>query len=315
MSRPPIFIRFGSWIGERVNRLGDAWNRLVEPIEIAFAWLGDRFFSAFDSFKTLELVVVRVVAILLWPLTATFGWLSRFLPAPTEDGRGWATLPGRTFDRFVGSALWAAEKLNLDGFLLVLVRLLTPMWWPCLTLLGFCSAWLMTRRWRELALAAPALTLAAPFAYVAVEGGNQSQGVIADRYKSAVREALRVGGQEKVFLFERKLAQLGVDTRRADFRNAIALADEGKLDRAYARMSRLASAERPGYPQAHAWIVQALITGRLTAAEEPLLKNEQERCRLAHAHLGHLAEVAGGGQQVTQLRAYTLAAEERYAEG
>ncbi|MEM6798448.1 MAG: tetratricopeptide repeat protein [Planctomycetota bacterium] len=319
MSRPPLQVRIGLWLAQSANSLGDGWNRLVEPFEGFFHWVGESVFGAFDSFEELESRVVRGVATLFWPLVVAARWVGRFLPKPAPDSL-FATLPARVFDALVGGAMWFAEKLNLDRVLLFLVWLLTPLWWPVLTAIGFLNAWINTRNPREMVLCVPALLLAAPFAYVAIAGTSQSQGEIADRYKLAVRDALESGDHARVFLFERKLAQLGVDTRRADYRNAAALADDGDLPAAYERMKRLAPVDRPGYPSAHAWIAQRLIAGELTEEHEPTLAvSDAEadaadpRFPLADKHLGHLEELGAAGPQVTRLRALSLAGQGRFA--
>lgn len=291
---------------------------MIEPVEYFFGGVGDRFLGLFDNFDSLERGVLRLVFGLLWPLRMIGRGIGKLLPG-SQSGTGLFSLPGRAMHRVVEGVIGLAEKLNLDGALFLLVRLLTPVWWPVATLLGFLHAWLVTRRVRELALSVPAVLMAAPFAYVAWAGATQSDGQIATRYKEAVRDALEVGEAERAQLFERKLAQLGVDTRRTDFRNASAIAADGDMATAYARMKRLAPADQLGYAPAHAWIVQRLLTEELTAEEEPALAEsseggESQRLALAEQHLERLDEHGSTGPGIAQLRAFVRAATGAYAE-
>jgi hypothetical protein len=102
------------------------------------------------------------------------------------------------------------------------------------------------------------------------------KGDIAERYKIAVRDAADAGDYQRVELYERKLAQLGIDTRRTDYRTAIKLADDGDLEDAYERMKRLAPLDEPGYAPAHIWIAQGLVSGKLTSEQEPAIATDRQ---------------------------------------
>ncbi|MEN1680503.1 MAG: hypothetical protein AAGJ46_12995 [Planctomycetota bacterium] len=317
MPRPPLHVRIAYGFASAMRRIGDAWNRLVAPIEDAIGWVTGTLFGVFDNFNTLESFVVRVFRVILWPVTALFGalaWLiRRVVPSAGPDG-GIATLPGRLFGSALNGVMKVSEKLNLDGALLFLVWLTTPVWWPVLALLSFVNAWIATRQFRELALGTPALLLAAPFAYVAIEGSSQSQNQIASSYKAEVRRALDEGDSDRVRLMELKLAQLGVDTRQADYKNALQLADDDRFDEAYAVMSRLAPNDQPGYLPAHAWIARSLLLGQVTEAMEPTATDPIKAGELAERHVDLAVELGAGGPAVDQLRGHALAMQTRFTE-
>lgn len=301
MPRPPLRYRIANWFAHLSERISEAWYRLIGPVERLFGRLGEGAFGALDSFEGVESFVVGVVRTLFWPFIAVGRWLGRFLPV-SEGGTG-------PINRALGYPLRLlqrlADKLNLDWLIVWAVWLLTPIWWPIAQLLGFANAWLATRRGRELALATPALVMAAPFAYVAVQGAVLNRGDVSERYKVAVREAAESGDYALVDLYERKLAQMGADTRRARYRTAIKRADAGDDAEAYARMVRLASPDRPGYPSAHAWLAQKLLTGQVNADMEPAIAEDPKaNLSLAEKHLDRLEELDIEGAELSRLRAY-----------
>lgn len=306
MARPPLRYRLADWFAARSRQFGAAWDAVIGPIENLFGRIGEGFLSMFDSFEGLESFVVRIVRIVFWPLIVLGRLIGRFLP--TGTGRGPFSFIGRQIARLGAAAYSLAERFNLDGVLLFLAKVSKPLWWPIASLLGFINAWLATRRPRELLLAAPALVFALPFAFVAVQGAMLGKGDIAERYKIAVRDAADAGDYQKVELYERKLAQLGIDTRRTDYRTAIKLADDGDLGDAYERMKRLAPLDKPGYAPAHIWIAQGLVSGKLTSEEEPAVATDpQAAFTLAEQHLDQLEELEFTSSGLSLLRAYVLA--------
>lgn len=309
MARLPLRYRIADWFAARTRQVGYAWDAVVGPIEGFFGRIGEGVFSAFDSFDGLESFVVRVVRALFWPVKVVGRLFGRFLPS--GQGSGPLGFVGRWFSRIGVTMFGLAERLNLDGVLILSAKLLRPVWWPIASLLGFVNAWLATRRPRELLLAAPALVLALPFAFVAVQGAMLGKGAIAERYKIAVRDAAEGGDFEKVELYERKLAQLGIDTRRTDYRTALKLADDGDLQDAYERMKRLAPSDKPGYAPAHFWIVQRLLAGEIGADQESAAAGRQASLSLAEQHLDQLEALDVSNSGFALLRAYVLALTER----
>lgn len=312
MSRPPLKYRLAAFFGRLAERLSDGWHWLVGPFERFFGRLGEGALGALDSFEGLESAVLGLLRFIFWPITAFFSLFTRWLPSGGTPGSGRV---GRAFV-WIGNRLYRlAESFNLDGVVRLLVWLLTPVWWPIAHLLGFTNAWLATRSTRELALAVPALLAAAPFAFIALQGAWLGQASIAERYKVAVRDAVEEGDYQRVDLLERKLARLGVDTRRRDFRTALALESDDQIGAAYDRMKRLAPVERPGYPSAHFWIARKMLSGELTAEHEPALEaSENAPYEIAEQHLGRLADMEIAGPGVSRLRAFVFAQTDRTRE-
>lgn len=310
MSRPPLHHRIAHGFTRVFNSVGDAWSGFVSPFERFFGRLGEGVFGVFDSFSGLEALVIRVVGFLFWPVFALGRLIGSWLPVG-----GLLAATGRPLQRLGSGTLSLAERLNLDGVLLLLAKLLKPIWWPIASVLGFSNAWLATRRPREIALGATAVLLAAPFAYVAIQGALFGRADVAERYKIAVRDAVEEGEYAQVTLYERKLAQLGVDTRRRDHRTALTLEEKGDLLGAYERMKLLAPIDRPGYPGAHAWIVQRLLSNDLSEEHESALADDPTAgLRLAEQHLDHLDTLKVAGPGIAQLRSFVYARTDRLAE-
>ena len=81
MSHGPWHYRIAARIAALVNRIGDAWNWLVGPIERLFGRLGETMLGALDSFEGLETVVVGLVRTIFWPLIALGRLIGRLLPS------------------------------------------------------------------------------------------------------------------------------------------------------------------------------------------------------------------------------------------
>ncbi|MBA3483066.1 MAG: hypothetical protein H0T51_14755 [Pirellulales bacterium] len=152
----------------------------------------------------------------------------------------------------------------------------------------------------------PALALLVPVG-AAAAWGMLWDGSLARTYGVAVRDARESGDYERMRLFERKLAQLGVNTQHIDFQTADRLAKDGNLAEAYVRMRRLARPEQPGYPPAHLWIIQHLFRNELK--EAPAESN-----RLAGMHLDQLEAARIRGPQITMLRAEWMIRMQRLPE-
>ena len=102
-------------------------------------------------------------------------------------------------------------------------------------------------------------------------------GRLAPRYEVALLEAVKAGDTVRANQYRLKLEQLGVRTDRGQYRAAVALAEEGDWAGAYAKMSEVVDPRRPGFPSAHAWMVEHLLDGRL-----PVPANEAASLALQH---------------------------------
>jgi len=266
----------------------------VWPLEQLALAVSRRFMAATEG---VDSVLNNLGSAIFWPFRmfgraiAALGRL--VLPTVVRESLAGAgervlAIPRRCF----GLLLRASEALNLDGPLRWLVWLLQPLWRPVAALGGFLYAWFATRQWRQLLWGLPAALMLVPvvliWAYITWVGKGQ----VVSRYQLAVKEALELREYDRANLYERKLAQLGVDTQRTEYRTALALAEEEKHDEAYERMLRLAPEERPGYPAAHHWIVHQLMNGKI-------VEDSDEARRLAKVHLDHLEtlQITGPYQQ------------------
>ena len=127
------------------------------------------------------------------------------------------------------------------------------------------------------------------------------------RYRLAVERALTENDYARVQLFERKLAQLGVETNLSKFNAALGLAHDGKLVEAYDQMHCLASLNAPGYPPAHVWIVKHLFENKMSLPPA-------ETRRLIGIHLDHLTALGINEPQVVLIRVRWLARDQRLEE-
>jgi tetratricopeptide (TPR) repeat protein len=310
--KPPFTIRVQrslARLGERLAALGAA---LVWPIEWLVGSIGRAFFALSERLNHADSLLLGIAKILAWPFLAV-GRLIRALGAMLlpERLRHVAAAPFSKSANLLhrtGAALWSlTEKLNLDGLVLFLVWITKPLWRPLAAVGGFVFAWLATRRYRGLLWGLPAVLLLLPIVAAATWGLFWGRSAAADRYKVAVRDARESKDYERMQLFEKKLANWGVETRQTDYATALALADEGKLDEAYQRMQRLAPEDRPTYAPAHAWILQNLLSQKLDVPQA-------ERMRLAGVHLKHLQTLGVRGRDIDFLHAIWLAQSERPEE-
>jgi len=285
--------RIGQWLAN----LGAA---LVSPIERLFQFIGGKFFAASERLNDVDSVLLTVGRIVLWPIRALWHVAaavgSMLLP---ESARRALVAPWVKLWRLAigfGAGLWRlAERLNLDGVMLWIAWLTKPVWRPIAGLGGFAYAWLATRHYKALLWGLPAAVLLLPIVGAAAWGLVWGKASASERYKVALRDAVDQRDYARMMLLESKLAQLGADTRHADFKTAEALAEEGKLDEAYERMQRLAPEGRASFAPAHAWVLQRLLSGKLNVPE-------QDRLRLAGLHLEHLSHLGIKGPELEFLR-------------
>lgn len=265
---------------------------LVAPVERTLQAIAYGFFAVWESSERL---FDRFGYAVTWPFRMFGRMLAALgravLPESVRDRLGsLGSLPARFFAKL----LQASEALNLDRPLLWLVWLLQPFWRPVAALGGFVYAWFITRHWRQLLMAVPALVMLLPFGVVGAHSYWVGKGQVVTRYQASMKDALEAQEYDRVQLYERKLAQLGVDTQLTEYRNALALAEEGNLKEASQRMQFLAPEDHSGYASAHFWLAQNYMSGLLV--REKIVTNEAESLRLAKVHLDHLEELQLTGQ-------------------
>ena len=192
------------------------------------------------------------------------------------------------------------EFLNLDGVIGWLVHWTRPLWYPVVAVGAFIWAWFVTRNRRQLAWAIPLALVLAPAAWVLAGKIVWGESHVADQYRAAVAVAREAKAFDHVQLYERKLAQLGVNTDVTKFRTALELAQAGEMEAAYERMRGIAPEDRPGYANAHYWIIESLLAQRLKTPAD-------SSHELAGRHLDRLADLGVRGAGVDVLRAVWLA--------
>ncbi|RIK78048.1 MAG: hypothetical protein DCC67_12035, partial [Planctomycetota bacterium] len=228
---------------EGLRRTGDA---LLWPIERGVAAAARKMFRDQQGLESIEHWLVALARVLLWPVRLVWRLAAALaglvVPASIRDAAG--GISGRMAGRLVALAEW----LNLDRAIGWLVWLAQPLWRPLAALGGFAFVWLSTRPYRRMAWGVPALVLLAPVAASAGWTLLRGRGLAVSHYQAAVREARSDQDYARVELLERKLAQLGADTRQLDFNTAVEVAQQGNVSAAYERMKALAPADRPGFP-------------------------------------------------------------------
>jgi len=170
------------------------------------------------------------------------------------------------------------------------------LWWPVATLGEFLLAWITTRDYRQMLWSLPALALLLPFVLVHLKAAVSSSASVAGPYQHAVKESLEAKDFAGAQFYERKLAQLGIDTKLTDYQTAQSLARDGKFEQAYQRMQRLAPLTEPGYPNAHFWILQRLLSGELDVAEDQVMQ-------LTESHLQQIKTLGFKGPEIQLLQA------------
>lgn len=299
------FIHWFRRLGQRIAGLGAA---LVRPVEKIFGWIMEMILSVSDRFEHVESLLFSLGRVLWWPFGKAGQLLQTLLPPSLRRFLVFPfSLIGRFFHESGSTFMRLVEFFNLDGLVVWMVWLTQPLWRPFAAIFGFLHAWLVTRNWRQLVWGLPAVVMLLPFAIVLGSAAWSGQGKVIGRYKTAVREALEAKDYERAQLYERKLAQLGVDTQLTTYRTALALAEEDKLDEAYQRMQGLAPADHPGYPAAHFWIIQRLFQG-------DLVEDQKQARALIKTHLDHLQTLGITGPSTELVRAMWLAQGDQLAE-
>ncbi len=285
---------------------------IVAPEERLFPVIAQKLLATSEGFEGVDsLFLPNGIALfapvrLLWNLVRTVA--TAIVPQSARYALG---MPFRAAARLGRSStralVRAAEALNLDGVVLRIVKWTRPLWYPFAAIGGFVYAWLVTRNYRQLAWGLPVVLMLVPLGAIAAWTMLWGRGSIAAQYRLAANEARQAKDYERVRLFERKLAQLGVATQLAQYQTAVALAQDGKHAEAYEAMKRLAPEEAPGYLQAHVWMVDRLFESKLPVSTE-------ESHQLVKIHLGHVRTLGARGPQLDLLQAQWLIRDNQFAE-
>jgi tetratricopeptide (TPR) repeat protein len=297
--------RVSRGVRKRVERLRRSASNfgyaIVRPIERTFEATFGRMQHWIDRVERVDEWLLALVKLLVWPFQALWRLVVAVFHALVP-----AAVRASTAKRFTkakakaGATLWIViEKLNLDKAVLWLVWLLQPIWKPIGSLLGAVNAWLLTRPYKEMLWAIPVLALLSPIVGAAVWGATIGKGSIAGQYRAGIEEAKEADDYATIALYERKLAQLGVDTTTRDYQTALELAKNGEIEQAYERMRKLASENQPGHLPAHYWIFMQLVSSSLNVPDD-------ERLELAAAHLDHIKTLGMRREALDALRAILM---------
>ncbi len=273
-----MFRQLKKWVASASRGIADLGAAIVSPFERLVGGVTDKVLSATEHVDRVESLFLRFFRVLFWPLRMVGRLLQAILPAPLV--RMFVSI-GDLFGRAGMALLQLAEVLNLDRAVMGLAWLLQPIWRPVAAIGMFAYYWLETREYRRGLMALPAILLITLVLGVGVWHSVFGKAQITANYKMAVREMLEARDYDRAKLYERKLAQLGFDTQLTEYRTAITFAEEDNTEEAYQRMQLLAPTEAPGYPPAHFWIIQRLMSGQLVDSQE-------ESRALAKVHLDHL---------------------------
>ena len=305
---PPIQHRLWNLLTRLFGWVGAACARLFGALDFCLGWLFGRTLAASEAADGLDVVVYWMVWVGLAPFRLGLRLFRLLVPGVVRD---WLWQVGQmlvaSFQVFIGYALKLADWLNLDVVVYWLVWLFWPLWRPIAGGLGFLYAWIVTRDSRQVARGLPAILLLVPLLLLALRAySNNAQASLAT-YQSAIEQATEAGDYATVQIFERKLAQLGGDTRLQSYNRGLSLAEEGKLDEAYGEFQKLTPLDQAGYLPARFWILQQLLEGKLE-------EDQASRDQAMEEQLPWLEKEVANHPLIVLARAQLLANEGEYSK-
>ena len=293
------------WL-ERLRRFG---KRLASPVEEFSERSVEKVSTLADSFEKLESRALESGRGILRPFKFLARLPQRLLHTVVSPRRLQAIGKPfrRTLKRTQRAFVWLAEALFIDRFFVLLAQLTKPLWYPVAAIGGFARDWWRTRQVKRLLWSIPLLVLSLPLllavGWVALWGRSG----IAANYRAAIADAQARRDYARLQLWERKLVQLGVDTRRTEFLTVLSLERDGKLEEAYARARQLVRSEGGEFAPAHVWLVEHLLAKELPVPAE-------ETRRLVDEHLRALDALGVKNTEIEIMRALYLSQERRLPE-
>jgi tetratricopeptide (TPR) repeat protein len=143
---------------------------------------------------------------------------------------------------------------------------------PALYVSRVVGRYFATRNYKYLLVGSPAIVVAGVMVATAVWQTQRPLASRLDRYRLAVGSAIRGKDWVAAELYSRKLLQLDVEDRQAEYTLAGVLQEKGDQKQALEVIKRLAPEDRIGYPPAHFAAVIGMIKKK-----EPLSKDELKR--------------------------------------
>lgn len=277
--------RFGDWISSLSSRnrwLGGLFSRLFSPLsgltdwldrgEAGGGWLGRFVSRIFSPFMALTERLDRV----------NLPQREKVVDAEGEERAVQAALRKRQAEEERQAALSRTWVSRLGRIALL----------PFTGLTWFLRQYIGTRPITIILYGVPVIGIVGLLGTVAFQRLILNPSAVATRYEAALSEAIRAGDTEQAELFRIKLEQLGVRTDRGEYRTAMALAETGDLEAAYARMKLLAPETKPGFPGAHYWIAEQLLDGKLGVAAPASLQLAIQHLEHVRTRMGLQPEVA-----------------------
>lgn len=284
---------------------------VIWPLELFLYLTARKAFALAEAFEYVGFVAGRLRWALLWRLGRLRQGLVELVERQPRFVRNVLFAPFIAASMIlyicIHGFMFVVEALNLDGILFRLIHWTKLVWYPVVAVIGFVWIWCITRSKRELLWGVPVTLLVLPCVWIAGARAFKGEESIAENYRIAVTKARNDKDESRMQLFERKLAQLGADTQHVDFRTALALAQDGQYTAAYDRMRKLAPEDKPGYPGAHFWIIQNILSHRVNVPAE-------EGHRLMGRHLDQLDAHGIKADGLDLLRAYWLAGDHQHEE-
>ena len=199
---------------------------IVWPVERAFAATFGKAFHMLEGFERVEDWLLGLFWLITWPIRMVWrlvAGLGRLvLPAAVREAIGKRLAGVDHFLHGAGAAAWRlVEWLNLDGLMRWLAWALQPVWRPIAGLLGFGYTWFATRPYKQMLWGLPVLVLLLPIGGAVAWGLTWGRGSVETHYKLAAKEAREAEDIERMQFFERKLAQLEVETQGTDYKAAL----------------------------------------------------------------------------------------------
>lgn len=196
----------------------------------------------------------------------------------------------------------AARKLQS------VVQAITPLWLrralqrysrPFTPVYNFGVAWTKSRSWKKLLWAIPVAVFAMPLLGAIAASVVYSPDAVVRRYEKSLMTALEEKDEQAQQVCLQKLNQLGYRRmERAEFASALKLASqEGKWEDAVEQMRALAPLEDGGNAEAHLWLGEQLLVGKLTPPDrferlekhaQHALNNTSEREFASHSRAKYL---------------------------
>ena len=297
---------------EMLKRIAAFGRAVVAPLEHAVVGALSAIFALFERLQDAELLFGAIGRFLLWPFRQLGRLLAGFarivIPQSVRTTTASAVEGTLQLSQTVSAgAMRTAERVNPDGLFIRIFKLLKPIWYPFAAVGAFCIVWAATRPYKKLLWGLPAALIILPILAATAWGAYWGKGSIATRYRLELTRSLESKDYSRAQLFERKLAKLGINTALSNFNTARVMGQDGKLADAYERMQQLAPAEMPGYPLAHIWIIQHLLSNKLDVPPE-------ESHRLAGIHLKHLSMLAIRGPEIDMMNAAWLTRDNKLDE-